>query len=69
VLDRPGSVLPKEQIRLILDLLLEQGMGVLVLAKNGESDQRFDAYLEIGCDSRWSVTRQRAVKLPVEHVD
>ena len=69
VLDRPGSTLPKEQIRLILDLLLEQGMGVLVLAKNGESDQRFDAYLEIACDSRWSVTRQRAVKSPVEHVD
>jgi len=66
VLDRPGSALPKEQIRVILDLLLEQGMGVMVLAKNGESSLRFDAYLEIGCDSSWSVTHQPAVKPPVD---
>ncbi|KAB2641175.1 MAG: ABC transporter ATP-binding protein/permease [Verrucomicrobia bacterium] len=58
VLDRPGSALPKEQIRRILDLLLEQGMGVVVLAKNGESDLRFDACLELSCDGRWSVTSQ-----------
>ena len=69
VLDRPGSSLPKEQIKLILDLLLEQGMGVLVLAKNGESDLRFDACLEIGCDSRWAITRNPVAKKVTESVD
>jgi len=69
VLDRPGSALPKEQIRLILELLLEQGMGVVVLAKNGESGLRFDAGLEIACDGSWSITRHPVGKPPVEHSD
>ena len=69
VLDRPGSALPKDQIKLILDLLLEQGMGVVVLAKNGESDLHFDACLEIACDGRWAVTRNPVVTKSTEPVD
>lgn len=55
VLDRPGSALPKEQIQLILDLLKEHGMGVLVLAKNGESGIHFDGHLEFTGDGGWRV--------------
>jgi putative ATP-binding cassette transporter len=55
VLDRPGSALPKEQIQLILDLLKEHGMGVLVLAKNGESGIKFDGRLEFTGDGGWRV--------------
>ena len=69
VLDRPGSALPKEQIKLVLDLLLEQGMGVVVLAKNGESSLGFDACLEIACDSRWTITRNPAVTKATEPAD
>ena len=69
VLDRPGSALPKEQIRLILALLMEQGMGVVVLAKNGESGLSFDACLDIGGAGRWGVTRQPAVSHPAGHAD
>ncbi len=56
VLDRPGSALPKEQIQLILDLLKEHGMGVLVLAKNGESGIHFDGHLEFTGDGGWRVS-------------
>lgn len=60
VLDRPGSALPKEQILRILDLLKEHGMGVLVLAKNGESGIPFDGYLDLPGDGRWTVERHGA---------
>jgi putative ATP-binding cassette transporter len=56
VLDRPGSSLPTEQIQLILDVLRERKMGVLVLAKNGESHIHFDGHLNFECDGRWTVT-------------
>ena len=46
-LDRPGSSLPKNQISSILDMLTEQGIGVVILSKNGESRLRYDAVLEI----------------------
>lgn len=57
VLDRPGSVLPKEQIRRILDLLHDHGMGVLVLAKNGETEIPFDGQLRLSGDGAWRVSR------------
>jgi putative ATP-binding cassette transporter len=58
VLDRPGSALPSDQIQLILKMLQERGMGVLVLAKNGESHLHFDGHLAFGCDAKWTITRE-----------
>ena len=54
-LDRPGSALPSNQISSIIDLLTEQGIGVVILAKNGESRLRFDSILEIKADGAWEV--------------
>ena len=54
-LDRPGSALPSNQISSIIDLLTEQGTGVVILAKNGESRLRFDSILEIKADGAWEV--------------
>ena len=53
-LDRPGSSLPTSQIGPILDMLTEQGIGVVVLSKNGESHFRYDTHLEIMPDGTWS---------------
>ena len=61
-LDRPGSSLPKSQISSILDMLTEQGIGAVVLSKNGESRLRFDAVLEIKAEGVWELRRE----LPVE---
>jgi putative ATP-binding cassette transporter len=61
-LDRPGSSLPKSQISSILDMLTEQGIGAVVLSKNGESRLRFDAVLEIKAEGAWELRRE----LPVE---
>ena len=57
VLDRPGSSLPQEQIQLIMDVLRERGMGVMVLAKNGESHMHFDGHLKFGANGEYTVTR------------
>jgi len=54
-LDRPGSSLPATQIGPILDMLKEQGIGVVVLSKNGESLFHYDAHLEIHADGIWSL--------------
>ena len=54
-LDRPGSALPKNQISSIIEMLIEQGTGVVILAKNGESRLRYDAILEIKADGAWEV--------------
>jgi len=54
-LDRPGSSLPKSQISAILDMLRDQGIGVVVLAKNGEARLRYDSCLEIKSDGKWDV--------------
>jgi len=54
-LDRPGSSLPESQIAAILDLLTAAGIGVVVLAKNGESHLRYDAQLEIKPDGTWTI--------------
>lgn len=63
-LDRPGSALPKEQIATILDRLEASGIGVVVLAKNGESGLRFDSVLAIGPEGRWEVRPGTAPSLP-----
>ncbi len=60
-LDRPGSSLPKNQISSILEMLTEQGIGVVILAKNGESRLRYDAVLEIKADGGWEVRHQTPV--------
>lgn len=56
-LDRPGSSMPKSQIATILEMLAEQGIGVVVLAKNGESGLHYDACLEIKEEGRWEILR------------
>jgi putative ATP-binding cassette transporter len=55
-LDRPGSSLPKSQISNILDLLSEQHIGVVVMAKNRESRLLYDGHLDIHPDGTWKVT-------------
>lgn len=60
-LDRPGSSLPKNQISSILEMLTEQGIGVVVLAKNGESRLRYDAVLELKEDGAWDVRHEALV--------
>lgn len=62
-LDRPGSALPKNQISSILDMLTEQGIGVVILSKNGESRLRYDAVLEIKADGAWVVRLEDSVDL------
>ncbi len=57
-LDRPGSALPKSQISKILDMLTEQGIGAVILSKNGESRLRYDAVLEIKADGAWEVRHE-----------
>jgi putative ATP-binding cassette transporter len=58
-LDRPGSSLPKNQIAAIMDLLTARGIGVVILAKNGESRLQFDAHLEVFADATWKINRKR----------
>ncbi len=58
LLDRPGSSLAKNQIAGILEMLTEQGTGVVILAKNGESRLRYDAVLEIKPDGTWEVRHE-----------
>jgi putative ATP-binding cassette transporter len=58
-LDRPGSSLPKNQIAAIMDLLTARGIGVVILAKNGESRLQFDAQLEIFTGGAWKISRGR----------
>ena len=57
-LDRPGSALPKPQIAALLDLFRERGIGCVVLAKNGESQLRYDHALDLHGDGRWSIRRE-----------
>ncbi len=54
-LDRPGSSLPKSQISTILGILSEKGIGVVVLAKNGETGLHFDSCLEIKAGGKWEL--------------
>lgn len=61
-LDRPGSALGEKEISIILDMLTEQGIGVVVLAKNGESHLRYDSVLELKPDGAWEVTNHALVE-------
>lgn len=60
LLDRPGSSLNESQIALILDMFSEQGIGVMILSKNGESRLSYDAILEITPDGSWQVHQKTA---------
>ncbi|MEN9975220.1 MAG: hypothetical protein RLZZ282_1226 [Verrucomicrobiota bacterium] len=55
LLDRPGSSLPTSQIDAILDMLTAQNIGVVVLAKNGESRLPYDFHLDFKADGKWTV--------------
>jgi putative ATP-binding cassette transporter len=59
-LDRPGSALSRAQIAKALDLIKEQGIGVVVLAKDGESRLRYDGHLDILTGGKWEVRREEA---------
>jgi vitamin B12/bleomycin/antimicrobial peptide transport system ATP-binding/permease protein len=54
-LDRPGSSLPASRIGPILDMLKEQGISVVVLAKDEEARLPFDSILEIKTDGTWEI--------------
>lgn len=60
-LDRPGSSLPKAQISSILDMLAAQGIGVVVLSKNGESRLHYEYCLEIKADGKWVIHHDKPV--------
>lgn len=68
-LDRPGSSLPKSQISTILDMLKEQGIGVVVLAKNGEARLHYDSCLEIKADGKWDVHHESISDAQADHAD
>jgi putative ATP-binding cassette transporter len=68
-LDRPGSSLPGPQIAVILDMLAEQGIGVVVFAKNGESALAYDHILEIRADGTWEVRRLAGAAREKPHAD
>jgi putative ATP-binding cassette transporter len=57
-LDRPGSALPKSKISSILEMLTAQGIGVVILSKNGESRLRYDSILEIKANGAWEVRHE-----------
>ncbi len=57
-LDRPGSSLPKSQISTILDMLSAQGIGVVILSKNGEARLHYDSCLEIKADGQWEIRHE-----------
>jgi vitamin B12/bleomycin/antimicrobial peptide transport system ATP-binding/permease protein len=58
LLDRPGSSLPKPQVAIILEMLAEQGIGVVVFAKNDEISLNYDHIVEIRADGSWEVHKQ-----------
>lgn len=62
-LDRPGSALTKNQIFSITEMLTAQGIGVVILSKNGESRLRYDAILEIKADGAWEIHRESPVDI------
>jgi len=68
-LDRPGSSLAKSQISTILEMLSGHGIGVVILAKNGESGLHYNACLEIKADGRWEIIRDPGSEDPGGHVD
>lgn len=68
-LDRPGSALTTREVAVALEMFSAEGIGVVVLAKNGESQLRFDAVLEIHSDGTWSVKRDSAADHSSELAD
>ncbi|MBC8128178.1 MAG: ABC transporter ATP-binding protein/permease, partial [Gloeobacteraceae cyanobacterium ES-bin-144] len=68
-LDRPGSSLPKTMISTIIDMLTARKIGVVILAKNGESRLRYDSCLDIKADGKWEIRHESAEGIHAEHVD
>ncbi|MFT4177252.1 MAG: SbmA/BacA-like family transporter [Luteolibacter sp.] len=68
-LDRPGSSLPENTIASIIDLLSQEKISVVVLAKNGESHLRYDARLDIKADGSWTVGHTDTMDTFGEHLD
>ncbi len=58
LLDRPGSSLPTAKIAPVLDRLAAQNIGVVVLAKNGESRLSYDFHLDIKADGTWEISSE-----------
>jgi putative ATP-binding cassette transporter len=68
-LDRPGSSLPKSQIATILDMLVAQGIAVVILSKNGETKLRYDSILEIKPGGAWEVHQNPSTEGPGDQAD
>ena len=66
-LDRPGSSLPKSRISMILNKLISQGIGVVILAKNGEAGVDYDACLEIHEEGKWELMPGSSAKAMANH--
>ncbi len=57
-LDRPGSSLPLTKIASILDMLIAQGIGVVILSNNGESHLHYDFHLELKTGGKWTIQQE-----------
>jgi putative ATP-binding cassette transporter len=57
ILDRPDSLLAKDQISAIMNLLKTSGIGVMVLSKHDSSPVPCDASLNIHKDGTWTIGR------------
>lgn len=54
-LDRPGSSLPTAKVESIIDMLITQGIGVVVLSNNDETRLHYDFRLKLKTGGTWSV--------------
>ncbi|MFT3990334.1 MAG: SbmA/BacA-like family transporter [Luteolibacter sp.] len=68
-LDRPGSSLPESTIASIIDLLSQENISVVVLAKNGESHLRYDARLDVKSDGGWTIGLTDQTDKLIEQLD
>lgn len=66
-LDRPGSSLPKSRIATILNMLIKQGIGVVILAKNGDMGVDYDACLEIREEGKWEILPGSSARAMANH--
>ena len=57
-LDRPGSSLPTSKIASILDMLIAQDIGVVILSHNGEARLHYDFRLELKAGGKWSLHQE-----------
>jgi len=66
-LDRPGSSLPKPRISMILNKLIDQGIGVVILAKNSDVGVDYDVCLEIREEGKWEIMPGSSAKAMANH--